>query len=171
MERELAKVPLRVAVGHEISLSPGRHSQLIRAICEQFGPRFVPGGRLAYVGDTGAKWGYFDPDIFASLGIAVDDHGKMPDVVFFYPEKQWLVLAEAVTSHGPVDPKRHRELSEMFRSSNAGLVFLTAFPDRRTFARYVKDISWETDVWIASDPDHLIHFNGARFLGPYPHLT
>ena len=171
MERELAKVPLQIAVGHEISLSPGIHSELIRAVCEQFGPRFVPGGQLAYIGDTGEKWGYFDQRVLASAGITVSDHGKMPDVVFLYPEKQWLILAEAVTSHGPVDPKRHEELSVMFRSASAGLVFLTAFADRRSFARYVKDICWETDVWIASEPDHLIHFNGARFLGPYPHRT
>lgn len=169
MEREMAKVPLLLTAGREIALSPGRHSQLIRKICEEFGPRFIPGGQVAYVGDTGEKWGYFDDRIFRVVGVTVDDHGKMPDVVFYYPDKGWLILAEAVTSHGPVDAKRHQELAEMFRLSRAGLVFLSAFPDRRTFIKYAKLISWETDVWIADEPTHLIHFNGIRFLGPYPH--
>ena len=26
----------------------------------------------------------------------------------------------------------------------------------------------ESEVWIAEDPDHMIHFNGERVLGPYP---
>lgn len=167
--REMAKVPLRVAVGKEIALSPGAHSELIRAICEEFGPRFVPGGQLVYVGDTGEKWGYFDDKLFRSVGMAVDNHGKMPDVVLYYQDKRWLILAEAVTSHGPVDAKRHNELSDLFKGCTVGLVFVSAFPDRRTFTRYIESISWETEVWIADNPSHLIHFNGARFLGPYPH--
>ena len=168
MHRRMEMVPVIVANGKEVKLSPGNHSELIRAICREFGPRFVPGGRLVYVGDTGDKWGYFDEDLLTSLEVRVDNHGKMPDVVVYYPEKNWLILAEAVTSHGPVDAKRHRELNELFKDCQAGLVFVSAFPDRRTFTKYLEGISWETEVWIADNPTHLIHFNGARFLGPYP---
>src|SRR3990172_7396162 len=166
--RKMKMVPIAVVGGQEIRLSPGDHSELIRAICAEFGPRFVPGGKLVYVGDTGEKWGYFDRPLLESLGIQVDSHGKMPDVVIYFPKKDWLILAEAVTSHGPVNAKRHAELAELFQKSHAGLVFVSAFPDRRVFMRFVDAISWETEVWIASDPTHLIHFNGARFLGPYP---
>ncbi|MFS2517149.1 MULTISPECIES: BsuBI/PstI family type II restriction endonuclease [Parabacteroides] len=28
------------------------------------------------------------------------------------------------------------------------------------------DIAWETEVWIAENPGHMIHFNGDRFIGP-----
>lgn len=167
MHREMKLVPVSIAKGKEVKLSPGEHSELIRAIWEQFGARFVPGGKLVYAGDTGDKWGYFDQKLLASLGVKVDNHGKMPDIVIHYPEKNWLILAEAVTSHGPVDAKRHQELNELFKDSRAGLVFVSAFPDRRTFTRYLEAISWETEVWIADNPSHIIHFNGARFLGPY----
>jgi hypothetical protein len=165
--RNMAMIPLRISGGREIKLSPGSHSELIRAIWEEFGPRFVPDGQLVYAGDTGDKWGYFDRDFLKSIGVNVDDHGKMPDVIIYFPAKNWLILAEAVTSHGPVDAKRHDELSKLFKSSKAGLVFVSAFPDRRTFNRYLEAISWETEVWIADHPTHLIHFNGSRFLGPY----
>jgi hypothetical protein len=165
--RDMAMVPLTVAPGVEVALSPGAHSELIRAICEEFGPRFVPGGRLVYAGDTGDKWGYFDEKFLSSLGVRVDNHGKMPDAILYYPREDWLVLAEAVTSHGPVDAKRHEELLRLFRNSRAGLVFVSAFPTRRVFTKYLEAISWETEVWIAESPSHLIHFNGARFLGPY----
>jgi hypothetical protein len=91
----------------------------------------------------------------------------MPDVVVHLPERNWLVLIEAVTSHGPVNPKRHNELKELFGGSTAGLVFVTAFLTRHEMARHLPEIAWETEVWVAEAPDHLVHFNGERFLGPY----
>jgi len=165
--REMNKVPVKLAEGQEIKLSAGEHSKLIKEIVEQFAPRFVPGAQLVYVGDTGSKIGYFNKELLKSLGVTVDDHGKMPDAIFYYPEKKWLVLAEAVTSHGPVDAKRHEELETLFAEAEPGLVFVSTFPDRKTFTKYSEQISWETEVWIADSPDHLIHYNGSRFLGPY----
>ncbi len=166
-ERKQNLVPVQIAPGKEITLSPGEHSELIRTIIEDFGARFVPGGVLIYAGDTGDKWGYFDAPSLAKLGVNVDHHGKMPDVVLYYPEKNWLVLVESVTSHGPVDGKRHAELARLFAGSSAGLVYVTAFPNRVIMGRYLGDIAWETEVWVADAPSHLIHFNGERFLGPY----
>ena len=167
LERKQNLVPVQIAPGKEITLSPGEHSELIRAIIEDFGARFVPGGVLIYAGDTGDKWGYFDAPTLAKLGVNVDSHGKMPDVVLYYPEKNWLVLVESVTSHGPVDGKRHAELARLFAGSTAGLVYVTAFPNRAIMGRYLGEIAWETEVWVADAPSHLIHFNGERFLGPY----
>ena len=91
----------------------------------------------------------------------------MPDVVVHDRGRQWLLLIEAVTSHGPVNPKRHRELKELFGSATVGLVFVTAFLDRKTLTKYLSDIAWKTEVWVADAPSHLIHFNGVRFFGPY----
>lgn len=167
MPRWMRMVPLRVAFGEEVLLSPGHHSALIKALCEEFGPRFVPGGQLVYAGDTGKKWGYCNEPLLSSLGITMGAHGKMPDVMIYDPARRWLILAEAVTSHGPVDAKRRQELSELFQDCGAGLVFVSAFPNRRTFNKYQEVISWESEVWIADHPSHLIHFNGVRFLGPY----
>ena len=166
-ERRQNLVPVQIAPGKEIALSPGEHSELIRAIIEDFAARFVPGGLLIYAGDTGEKWGYFDAPLLAQLGVDVDAHGKMPDVVFFYPERNWLLLVESVTSHGPVDGKRHEELKRLFSGSKAGLVYVTAFPSRALMSRYLGEIAWETEVWVADAGSHLIHFNGERFLGPY----
>ena len=120
-----------------------------------------------YVGDTGKKWGYFDQELLRSLGVIPDTHGKMPDVILHHTSKNWLLLIEAVTSHGPVDGKRHQELASLFSPSTAGLVYVTAFPNRTFLGRYLSEIAWETEVWMADAPSHLIHFNGERFLGPY----
>ncbi|HEU6437523.1 MAG TPA: BsuBI/PstI family type II restriction endonuclease [Nitratidesulfovibrio sp.] len=165
--RDQALIPLKIADGLETSLSPGAHNALIRDIWEQFAPRFAPGSVLVYAGDPGDKWGYFNEELLKRLGVAVDSHGKMPDVVLYYGKKGWLLLVEAVTSHGPVDGKRHAELAALFKDADAGLVYVTAFPDRATMGRYLGEIAWETEVWVADAPSHLIHFNGERFLGPY----
>lgn len=165
--REQNRIPVEIAPGKRITLSPGEHSELIQAIIGDFAPRFAPGSVLVYAGDTGDKWGYFDAALLAGLGVTVDSHGKMPDVVLHYPAKDWLLLVEAVTSHGPVDGKRHAELAQLFSGSTAGLVYVTAFPNRALMARYLPEIAWETEVWVADAPSHLIHFNGERFLGPY----
>jgi hypothetical protein len=166
-ERDLKRVPVQIKTGEEILLSPGEHSELIKAVIEDFAPRFVPGGVLIYAGDTGDKWGYFDDARLAKLGVTVDSHGKMPDVVLYYPERHWLLLVESVTSHGPVDAKRHEELARLFAKATLGLVYVTVFPNRAIMARYLPEIAWETEVWVADAPSHLIHFNGVRFLGPY----
>jgi hypothetical protein len=148
-------------------LSPGGQNVLIAALIAEFCPVFTPGGRVLYVGDADEKFAIFDETALAALGVRVEEHGKMPDLVVHDGERDWIVLVEAVTSHGPVDPKRHDELQALFASSTAGLVFVTAFFDRRTLAKYLGDIAWETEVWVAESPTHLIHFNGERFLGPY----
>lgn len=167
MARDMQRIPLQVAPGKEIMLSAGQHSQLIRDIIMEFGERFAPGAQVIYVGDTGAKDGYFEREQLAALGVEVDKHGKMPDVVLYDATRNWLLLIESVTSHGPVDGKRHGELSQLFAASTAGLVYVTAFPNRKTMGKYLSDISWETEVWVADAPTHLIHFNGDRYLGPH----
>jgi BsuBI/PstI restriction endonuclease C-terminus. len=166
-ERRQHMVPVEIAPGQRINLSPGEHSELIRAVVEAFAPRFAPGSALVYVGDTGEKWGYFDHLRLETLGVNVEAHGKMPDVVLHFNRKNWLILVESVTSHGPVDAKRHSELAKLFAHASAGLVYVTAFPNRATLGRYLGEIAWESEVWVADAPSHLIHFNGERFLGPY----
>lgn len=166
-ERDILRIPIRHSGNFEFSLTPGAHSNLIRAIIEDFGAQFIPDGELVYVGDTGAKWGFFNEDLLSSLGVIVSEHGIMPDVVIYCPKRNWLILAEAVTSSGPVDAKRHEDLKKLFNKSSAGLVFVTAFPDEKMMRRFICSIAWETEVWRADAPTHLIHFNGERFLGPY----
>jgi hypothetical protein len=143
--RDLARIPVKLPTGERITLSPGGQNPLIKAFIEQFCPRFVPGGVVLYAGDAESKFQHFDRKCFADIGVEIDSAAKMPDVVVHDRKRQWLVIGEAVTS-----------------------VFVTAFEDRAAMRRFLTQISWETEVWIADDPDHIVHFNGERFLGPYP---
>lgn len=166
-EREMQRLPVKLADGQEIKLSPGGQNVLVKKIVEDFCSLFTSGGQMIYVGDTQLKWSFYDAKALAELGVVIEEHGKMPDVVVHHVKKNWLILIEAVTSHGPVNPKRRQELKKLFTGSSAGLVFVTAFMDRHAMLKYLNDISWETEVWVAESPTHLIHFNGERFLGPY----
>jgi hypothetical protein len=165
--RNLSRVPVTLPDGKTLTLSAGGQNPLIKAVVEEFCPRFTPGAAIAYIGDTETKFLHLDSDYLAKLGIKLDSAAKMPDVVAHDHRRNWLILIEAVTSAGPVDGKRRMELKQLFKGSKAGLVFVTAFETRKAMQSFVSQISWETEVWISEDPDHLIHFNGERFLGPY----
>jgi len=161
------RVPLQIPHGQKVYLSPGKHNELQVAVIEQFGPRFAPGAAVVYVGDTALKHVVCQADRLAELSIPITEHDKLPDIVLYWKRRNWLYLIEAVTTHGAVSPKRHHEIGKMLAKCPAKQLYVTAFLDIATFRRYAADIAWETEVWIANEPDHMIHFNGPKFLGPY----
>jgi hypothetical protein len=165
--RDLHRIPVTLPDGSAVTLSPGGQNPLLKQMVEGFCEFFTPGGRVLYVGDAGAKWQVFERKEFAALGVTVDPHGKMPDLVVYMQDHDWLVLLEAASSHGPVDAKRYGELAHLFRGSTAGLVYVSCFTSREEMRGYLPQIAWETEAWCADNPTHLIHFNGERFLGPY----
>lgn len=165
--RKAHRVPVTLPSGMAITLSAGGQNLLIKQIIEEFCSIYTPGGQVLYVGDADSKWQVFERNDLASLGVSVDEHGKMPDLVVHLVDKNWLVLIEAVSSHGPVDSKRHAELAKLFSGSTAGLVYVSCFSSRVEMRRFLSQLAWETDAWCADSPTHLIHFNGERFLGPY----
>jgi len=159
-------VPVRLPEVMSLELSPGKHNEVQAAVVEQFAARFAPGARLLYLGDTAKKNLHIDTGRLTALGVPVTEHDKLPDIILHDEKRNWIFLVEAVTSHGPVMPKRVVELNTMFTTCKASLIFFSAFPDFAEFRKHLREIAWETEVWIAEIPDHLIHFNGDRFLGP-----
>jgi len=166
-EREMWRIPVALSNGKEIKLLPGRQNVLVKKVIADFCSLYTPAGHALYVSDTKEQWSYLDSDALAELGLTIEEYGKMPNIVVHHRENNWLFLIEAVISHGPVSSKRRQELKELFAGSKAGIVYVTAFLDRRTMMKYLDDISWETVVWVAESPTHLIHFNSVRLLGPY----
>jgi len=166
-DRQMHQVAVTLPDGGAVKLSAGGQNTLIKQIVEEFCSRYTPGGQVLYLGDAGKKHKVHERERLAELGVVLDEHAKMPDVIVHFSKRNWLVLIEAVTSHGPIDLKRHNELKALFATSKAPLAFVTAFENRRTLVKYMQAIAWETDVWVAESPTHLIHFNGERYLGPY----
>jgi len=163
----MQKIPLKLPSGKILELSPGGQNVLVEKIYNEFAQRFAPGGIPLLVGDTAKNSGYHDKPGLKKLGIIFDDHGKIPDVVIHDKKNNWLLVIEAVASHGPIEPKRQIELKKIFSKSKIGIVYVTTFLDKKEMLKYFNSISWETEVWTADTPDHMIHFDGSRFLGPY----
>ena len=165
-QRRHRMVPVLLPDGHVLDLSPGKHNEVQKAIVEEFAPRFAPGSRLLYLGDTAKKNLLMDDKGLAALGIPINEHDKLPDVVLYDERQKWVILIEAVTSHGPMSQKRVTELEVMLGECTVGIVHVSAFPDFTEFKKHMTTIAWETEVWLADTPDHMIHFNGDRFMGP-----
>lgn len=165
--RALRQVPVTLPDGGAVMLTPGGQNLLIKQAIEEFCPRFTPAAHVLYIGDAGREDPVFEGDVLKDLGVTLDKHGKLPDLIVYLPDRRWLVLVEVAASHGPVDGKRRGELERLFAGASVGLVFVSCFPSRNEMRKYLNEIAWETEVWCADNPSHLIHFNGERFLGPY----
>jgi type II restriction enzyme len=165
-ERKKALIPVKLSNGKIIKLSPGKHNKVQQAIIQNFAPRFSKGAEILYLGDTAKKDLYSDEKILKELNIPITQHSKLPDVIIYDRPRNWLFLIEAVTSHGPVTPKRVIEIEEFLKNCKAGKVYVSAFPDFSEFKKHSSKIAWETEVWLVEAPDHMIHFNGDKFLGP-----
>ena len=164
-KRTIRKMPVKIN-GEDFTFSPGKHNELQKAIIEEFAPRFAPNTECLYVGDTIEKDLVKNEDKLRDLGFEITLHDKMPDVVLYSAEKNWLYFIESVTSVGPMEPKRIKEIDEMTVNATAGKVYVTAFLDFKTFKKFSEALAWETEVWIADMPDHMIHLNGDKFFGP-----
>lgn len=163
-KKKMSMMPVKIN-GQDFNFSPGKHNEL-QAIIEEFAPRFAPNSECLYVGDTIEKDLVKNVEKLTELGFEITLHDKMPDVVLYREDKDWLYFVESVTSVGPMDPKRILEIIEMTKDVTAGKIFVTAFLDFKTYKRFSENLAWETEVWIAEMPEHMIHLNGDKFLGP-----
>jgi type II restriction enzyme len=166
-ERELIKVDVILPSGEQIQFSAGQHNDLQKAIIEEFLPRYGFGAEVLYVGDTSDKYLHLEEDKLEELNFFQISHEELPDVIAYSEEKNWLYLIEAVDSSGPINEIRLLQLQKLTEKCTADIVYITAFLSRSKFRQFMVDIAWETEVWIADNPDHMVHFNGDKFLGPY----
>lgn len=164
-KKSVRKMPVNIN-GKDFTFSPGAHNRLQKAILEEFAPRFAPGSECLYVGDTIKKDLYKDVGKLGRLGFTITLHDKMPDVVLYREDKDWLYFIEAVASVGPMSPQRIMDINQMTERVKSGKIFVTAFPNISEYKKFASQIAWETEVWIADQPDHMIHLNGNRFMGP-----
>ncbi len=164
-KKKMTMMPVKIN-GDDFKFSAGKHNELQKAIIEEFAPRFAPDSECLYVGDTIEKDLVKNVDKLSKLGFEITLHDKMPDVVLYREDKNWIYFIESVTSVGPMDPKRILEIEELTQNVNAGKIYVTAFLDFKTYKKFAEELAWETEVWIAEMPEHMIHLNGDRFMGP-----
>lgn len=166
-ERNIKKVSVTLPSGGKLEFSSGEHNDLQKAIIEEFLPRYGCGAEVLYVGDTSDKYLHLEQSKLAELNFFKLSLEELPDVIAYSHSKNWLYLIEAVHSSGPISELRLLQLQELTARCKADIVYVTAFLTRSKFRQFIVDVAWETEVWIADNPDHLVHFNGDKFLGPY----
>lgn len=164
-KKKMTMMPVRIN-GDDFNFSAGQHNELQKAIIEEFAPRFAPHSECLYVGDTIEKDLVKNVDKLTELGFEITLHDKMPDVVLYREDKDWIYFIESVTSVGPMDPKRILEIEDMTKGVTAGKIYVTAFLDFKTYKKFSEELAWETEVWISELPEHMIHLNGDKFMGP-----
>lgn len=160
------KLSVILADNKELKFSLGKHNKVPIAIIEEFAPRFAPGSKLLYMRDTANKELYTDIKSLKTLGIPIEETNKLPVVILYDLQRQWLFLFEVGTSHGPVTPERMKELENMLKECKTGKVYVSVFSDFKEFNKYAEDIAWDTEVWLMDFPEHMIHFNGDNIKGP-----
>lgn len=164
-KKKMTMMPVKIN-GDDFDFSAGKHNELQKAIIEEFAPRFAPDSECLYVGDTIEKDLVKKVDKLSELGFEITLHDKMPDVVLYREDKKWIYFVESVTSVGPMDPKRILEIEKLTQNVKAGKIYVTAFLDFKTYKKFAEELAWETEVWIAEMPEHMIHLNGDKFMGP-----
>lgn len=166
-KRPIEKISVRFSNGKEVTLSSGQHNLLQKQIVEEFLPRYGKNSQILYLGDTAQKQLYCDDFRLKQLQFFELSHGTLPDIIAYDSKSNWLYVIEAVHSSGVIDELRLLKLQELTKNCTAEIIYITAFLNRSEFKKWAGQIAWETEVWIADNPDHLIHFNGHKFLGPY----
>lgn len=165
--RNLARIQVKIPDGRALVFSAGKHNLLQKTIIEDFLPLYGFGADVLYVGDTEKKHLLLEEKRLLSLKFFELKHDKLPDVVAYSKAKNWLYLIEAVTTANPITELRRKILLDLTKDCTAEIILITAFLDRATYRKFASDIAWETEVWIADAPEHMIHFNGDKFLGPH----
>ena len=170
-KRNLPKIPVTLPGGKQLKLSLGQHNELQKRIIEDFLPRFGAGSTILYIGDTSNKSLHLDDAGLKAVDFFDLSHDELPDIIAYNKTKNWLYLIEAVHSSGPMSEIRMLELKKLLTNCSAQIIFVTAFLTRTEMRKWMLEIAWESEVWLAENPDHMIHFNGEKFLGPYTQLS
>lgn len=163
-ERTVMNMNVRIN-GFDYQLSTGEHNRLQKAVAEVFREHFAPSTEFIYLGDSTDRELYKNKELLEELGFDITLE-ILPDIVLYDREKKWLYFIECVTSVGPISEQRKLDIEEMTSDVQAGKIFITAFPNFTVFKKFANNLAWDTEVWIAEMPTHMIHLNGDKFIGP-----
>lgn len=167
-DHNLPTMPVRIPDGKKIALHPDPHNVLQKDIIEKFLPKFGFDSELLYIGDADNKYLVYQKDKLEDIGFFNLNHAELPDVIAYSERKNLLFLIEAFHSTGAITIDRLSNLKRLTENCKAKIVFITAFADFKIFIKHSRKIAWDTEIWIAEIPEHMIHYNGPKFLDLAP---
>lgn len=160
-QRQRAEIPVEVGLPQPFFLSPGVHSQLTAEVVQVYAPGFLQAPQVVYLGDTRRKDGYQNRDLMRELNLPLQVTASLPDVILLSEVERCLTVVEVVASSGPISEARMGQLAQLIQQSQAlgyRPRYVTAFPSRRVFRRFVEEMAWGTQVWIAEEAEQVIQF-------------
>jgi adenine-specific DNA-methyltransferase len=163
----MKRVTRQISESIAFPMSLSECDALLHDVLQVFAPQFAKDAQVLYAGDSSQQAAAGSRERLASVGFDPRSLAKLPDVVLHVEAQSRLFLVDVCAPLGLIDAARRAELRLAFGATEADLVFVTAFPTRLHMVSCATDIAWESVVWCADNPTHLIHFNGDRFLGPH----
>ena len=154
-------MPLRLTSGVPFAFTApgwGRHNSLIVDTIELFGPRYAPNSFIIFLQDTLNNIAIYEQSWLAPLGLSITAWTQLPDILLYHETARMLFFLELVTLHGPISQKRKLELEELCRESNLSRTYISVFFSRDDFRPYATHIAWDTMIWLAQIPDHVIYY-------------
>ena len=148
-------------------LTPGKYSERQIAVIEKFCPRYAPDGKVLYLGNAIDEAAIYEKEQLEQLGVSATAFNNLPDIILYNEAGNQLYLIEVGISHRVVTHKRRHELEKLFRGCSAIRIYVSVFLNHTEFGRDASRIAWESHVWIAEIPVHMIHYDGERFIGPH----
>ena len=150
-----------------MNLEPSGKNELAITVIEKFGPHFASGTTILYLGDKANMFVIYGQERLQQLGVSITPYNELPDIILYNEVRNWLFLIEAGILHKAVTHKRRKDLESLFIECKAFRIYVSAFRSYSQYRQYSSHIAWKTHVWIAAMPDHMIHYNGEKFLGPH----
>lgn len=164
-QQRRAEIPVEVGLPQPFFLSPGTHSQLTAEVVQVYAPIFLRAPQVVYLGDTRRKDGYQNRDLMRELNLPLQVTASLPDVILLSEVERCLAVIEVVASSGPISESRLGQLAPLVQQSLAlgyRPRYVTAFPSRRVLRRFVEELAWGTQVWIAEEAEQVIRFGDDR---------
>lgn len=144
-------------------LAQGPSSVLIKAVVEEFLPRFLYAPAVVLLSESRTKIVVQEKALIEALGLRIETDRLLPDLIALDTQlgRELLLFVEVVATDGPVTPSRKKALEAMAEEAHFTadkLAFVTVYLDRdhATFRKTFGSLAWNTLVWLASEPEHII---------------
>lgn len=154
--------------GNYIALSKSEHNKLQKKILEQLVPLVSKGKpELLYIGDAADRSLLQENDRLDELGIHVlSQSGNLPDIIIYDSQENCVIFIEAYHSTGPFTLDRVNAIKALCHCREGmEAAFITAFDTTTKMLKHYKEVAWDTEIWSADEPTHLVHKNGDKFIG------
>ena len=132
---------------------------VFQAVLGKFRRRFAPGSEVLWVSEQRSRLVRLGHSRRNLLELPLPEGIDLPNIVLLQRKLSRMFLVEVIGAGGLLNSTRCAELRRGLRGFRLKLVFITASASRSELRDRLHEIAWQTHVWIANEPNHIIHFD------------